>query len=275
MRKLFFGAVFTLATVCTVSTNAQVSYELGCSLGASTYLGDLQPRAYTYSQPGATTGGFIRYNMNAYVAVRGFANYARLYGSDAKSLDAGMIRRNLSFRSDVVEFGGVMEWNVIPFDRTDPQGRKFGKRFKFAPYFFGGVNIFHFNPQALYKNEWVDLQPLQTEGQSYTRTNVAIPFGMGFKWHVSKHVILQWEFGFRKTFTDYLDDVSASYPDLNKLALSDPTAADLSFRGDELPENPQLLPAPGSPRGLSSNMDWYTVNNFSLVKKFKLRNRNW
>ncbi len=276
MRKLFFGAVLSLSTVWAISTNAQVSYEVGGAIiGASSYLGDLQPRAWTYEQPGFSTGGLIRYNMNSYVAVRGFVNYARLYGDDAKSVDAGMIRRNLSFRSDVVEMGAVMEWNVLPFDRYNPQNKKYRRIFNFTPYFFGGVGVFHFNPQALYKNQWVDLQPLQTEGQSYAKTNISIPFGMGFKWHVGKRTMLQWEFGFRKTFTDYLDDVSTSYPDLNKLALVNPTAADLSFRGDELPENPQVQPAPGSPRGLSTNMDWYTVNNFSIIRKFNLRSRNW
>ncbi|MCC7030426.1 MAG: hypothetical protein IT257_08980, partial [Chitinophagaceae bacterium] len=64
-----------------------------------------------------------------------------------------------------------------------------------------------------------------------------------------------------------LDDVSTSYPDLNKMALNNPTAADLSFRGDEIPENPQTFPGKGSQRGLSSNMDWYLINNVSVTYK--------
>lgn len=248
-----------------MSAFAQLSTEFGESQGFSSYLGDLQPKAFTYDQPGPSMGVFVRQNINSMLAFRGMINYARIMAADSKSLDQGHIQRNLSFRSDVFEMGGVMEVNVLPFDKFNPKNKKFRRYFNFTPYFFGGVNVFHHNPQAFYKNEWVDLEPLHTEGQTYNLVQVAIPFGMGFKYNFSRHCGFQLELGFRKTFFDYLDDVSTSYPDLNKMALDNPMAADLSYRGDELPENPQGLPAPGAQRGLSSNMDWYIINNFSFV----------
>jgi hypothetical protein len=44
---------------------------------------------------------------------------------------------------------------------------------------------------------------------------VAIPFGIGAKMNVSKKVGIGLEWGPRKTFTDYLDDVSGTYPDVS------------------------------------------------------------
>ena len=264
MKKIIFTL---LMSTVAMGSFAQLSTEVGYNIGFSSYLGDLQPKAFTYDQPGFSTGFHIRHNITSQLAVRGMVNYGRLNASDAKSLDQGHIQRNLSFRTYIMVFGGVMEVNVLPFDTFNTKNKKYRRYFNFTPFFFGGVNVFHFNPKTLYKNEWVALQPLQTEGQNYSLTQIAIPFGFGFKHQVSKHIGFQIEFGFRKTFTDYIDDVSTNYPDLNKMALNNPTAADLSFRGDELPENPQTIPTAGSQRGLSSNMDWYLINNVSFTYK--------
>lgn len=264
MKKIIFTLLMgALAT----GSIAQVSTEFGSSLGFSSYLGDLQPKHFTYDQPGFSTGMFMRHNITSQLAIRGFVNYGRLNASDAKSLDQGHIERNLSFRTFILEFGGVMEVNVLPFDKFNNSNKKYRRYFNFTPYFFGGVNVFHFNPKTFYNNEWIALQPLHTEGQSYNLTQIAIPFGFGFKHQVSKHVGFSIEFGARKTFTDYLDDVSTSYPDLNKLELTNPTAAELSYRGDELPEGSKTYPGKGTQRGLSSNMDWYLMNHVSVTYK--------
>lgn len=247
---------------------AQTSTELGYSLGFSSYLGDLQPKVYTYDQPGFSSGMFIRENVTSFLSFRASFNYARLHASDSKSLDQGHKERNLSFRTYLVEFGADMQINMLPFDKYNKSNKKYRRYFNYTPYVFGGVNVFHYNPKTMYKGQWVDLQPLQTEGYTYNLTQVAIPFGLGFKYQMNKHIGFSIEFGMRKTFTDYLDDVSTNYPNLNALAIKDPIAADLSFRGDEVPENPQTLPAAGSQRGLSQNKDWYIINNISFTYKF-------
>ncbi len=264
MKKIF---VTLFMSTVAVASYAQLSTEIGWNVGMSSYLGDLQPKFFTYDQPSESIGMHIRHNITSNLAIRGLVNYGHVQGADSKSFDQGHILRNLSFRSYILEFGGVMEVNCLPFDKYNTKNKKYRRYFNFTPFFFGGVNVFHFNPKALYKNEWVELEPLHTEGQSYSLTQIAIPFGFGFKHQLSRHVGLQMEFGFRKTFTDYLDDVSTNYPDLNKMALNNPTAADLSFRGDEIPENPQTFPGAGTQRGLSSNMDWYIINNISVTYK--------
>src|SRR5436190_29316 len=66
---------------------------------------------------------------------------------------------------------------------------------RWTPYMFGGLSLFHFNPKAKYKDEWVLLQPIGTEGQGtaqyssrdlYKRTNVALTFGGGLKFKIAR-----------------------------------------------------------------------------------------
>ena len=111
------------------------------------------------------------------------------------------------------------------------------------------------------------LKPLSTEGQGlvaypnrdpYSLTQFAIPFGAGIKFAINESISLAWEIGLRKTFTDYLDDLSTSYVDeATLLAERGPLAADLAFRGDELKNTPGSYPADGTVRGGPDFKDWY------------------
>ena len=65
--------------------------------------------------------------------------------------------------------------------------------------------------------QWYALQEPKTEGQGttafpsrkpYSLTQLSIPFGGGIKIGVSKDFNVIIEYGLRKTFTDYLDDIN-------------------------------------------------------------------
>lgn len=197
-----------LASVCALSTwvsTAQQSTEIGYNIGFSNYLGDLQTADYTNKFPGFATGFFVKRNFNPYMAIRGMLNYGRIHGNDGQAFTQGQVSRNLNFRSFILEWGGVLEINLFPFDRnTEKQGRRY---FNSTPYFFGGLNVFHFNPKAYYNNQWIALQPLCTEGQNttfnaqgqYSLTQIAIPFGGGYKFQLNKRFTVGFEIGFRKT----------------------------------------------------------------------------
>ncbi|MEZ5047568.1 MAG: DUF6089 family protein [Chitinophagaceae bacterium] len=272
MKKILL--TITLLSSAILS-QAQGNAELGFNLGFSTYLGDLQMADYSYRTPGLALGGHYRYNMNSHVAVKAFMNVCRISGDDASSGDQGHINRNLSFRSNILEYGGVLEINALPFNIHSNHHKRNKKHFNFTPYFFGGFNIFHFNPKTEYNGSWVDLQPLNTEGQNlsngfpYHRTQVAIPFGAGLKFQLNHHLSLGLEIGMRKTFTDYLDDVSGNYVDHSTLSSKNGgLSAALAFRGDEISGGNLSYPAAGTARGNSNNMDWYTINTLSLSYRF-------
>lgn len=273
MKKILLASFLTtFSLIC----QAQQSTEFGYNVGSSNYLGDLQTDNKTYNWPGFSTGIFVRQNVNPFFAFKTFINYAKISGDDSKTNVQGQLNRNLSFRSNIIEWGVVGEMNLLPQDRRFETSRS-GRYFNATPYLFLGLNYFHFNPQTYYNGRWVNLQPLSTEGQGtsisnqaqYSLNQIAIPFGIGFKWQINRMITLGFEMGARKTFTDYLDDVSGNYSDLSVLATEKGSlSAELSYRGDEVKGNELTTSFLGEQRGNSSNKDWYLINSISMSYKF-------
>ena len=168
--------------------------------------------------------------------------------------------------------------NLLPFNRFIEQGDI--RHYNFTPFIYGGLNVFHFNPKTYYNGQWIALQPLSTEGQNtsinadpnYRLTQLALPFGFGFKYQVTPELTIAYEMGARKTFTDYLDDVSGNYTDLSVLASEKGSlAAELSYRGDEIFGKELTSSYLGEQRGNSSNKDWYLINSLSISYKLYKR----
>ncbi|MDP1746467.1 MAG: DUF6089 family protein, partial [Bacteroidota bacterium] len=133
-----------------------------------------------------------------------------------------------------------------------------------------------FNPQAQINNNWVDLQPLGTEGQGlpngatkrkYKLVDVSIPFGIGVKANLSKNIGISLEWGIRKTFTDYLDDVSKRYYDPAILAAKrGATTAQLS--DPSIGTDPNFSNV-GRQRGNPTTKDWYIFSGIAITVKLK------
>ena len=117
---------------------------------------------------------------------------------------------------------------------------------------------------------------LGTEGQGldgynkefYNLNIISIPFGAGVKYALNPSITLALEFGPRKTFTDYLDDVSDTYASYRDLAQARGTlAANLADRAQEItggePEERR-----GAARGNPKFKDWYFIGNFTISYHF-------
>lgn len=87
-------------------------------------------------------------------------------------------------------------------------------------YVFTGINGFWFDPTAVAPSNGISysLQPLGTEGQfvlpsrdPYSRVQVALPLGVGFAFRITDDINLNVELSYRRSFTDYMDDVSSTY----------------------------------------------------------------
>ena len=109
--------------------------------------------------------------------------------------------------------------------------------------FLPDMAIYHFNPYTTdTSGAKTYLKPLSTEGEgfiagkkNYDLTQLAIPFGAGVKFALSDNVNVGLEVGYRKLFTDYLDDVSSTFVDQSTLlANRGGEAVQLAYRGDEL-----------------------------------------
>lgn len=263
LRSSFTALVLCMLTAFSV--NAQ-NFELGVFGGVAHYNGELTPSRIT-TELNESFGVFGRYNFNSHFAFRGGITYGRLSGADANHTSPDLVARNLSFQSNVYEFGFIGEYNLFGLDKYMP----------FSPYLFAGVAVFHHNPQAELNGTWVDLQPLGTEGQGtaaypdrrpYSLWQVSIPFGAGVKIQFAEKVTLGLEAGLRRTFTDYLDDVSTTYVDRSILANeSGQLAVRLMDRSGEIMSDPPLR-REGSIRGNPDVQDYYAFMGATL--SFKL-----
>ncbi|MBP6390135.1 MAG: PorT family protein [Flavobacteriales bacterium] len=239
---------------------AQVS-ELGITGGVTYYIGDINPYKHYPARMKPMGGLLFRYNFGSRYAVRAQALYGTLEAFDSDSPDSLQQLRNLSFRANIFELALLGEINFFHYRAGGKDGRSW------TPFVFAGLCYFRANPRAQLDNTWYDLQPLGTEGQGgtsedgggslYKVDQVGIPFGAGLKFALGKRVDLQLEWGLRRTFTDYLDDVSGTYADPEQL---NPLAAELS--------DPSLDAAitdrTGQARGDTQTRDWYQYTGLSL-----------
>ena len=242
-------------------------FEIGAFAGLSRYQGDLQSKLIETQDLNLAYGAVTRFNMNEYVSIKAQFSVAEISGDDKLAPEnSGRQSRNLNFRSKLYEAAFTGEFNVIGYDVT--------QELMFSPYVFLGVSGFYHNPKAYYQDQFVELQPLGTEGQGmeaypdrkkYSRFQVAIPAGVGLKWSVNDMVNIGLEGGIRKTFTDYLDDVSGYYPDIQGLLELDPVAATLSYRAEDIQNNPNFNNPEGGLRGNPNTKDWYFMGGLSVT----------
>lgn len=244
--------------------------DLGLFLGGANYVGDLSfnsSKLYL-KETRFASGVFARYNFNSLLGVKVGANFGNIGGADANVNVEEIRQRNLSFRTSFIDLYANAELNIPgfqPYNLYQP----------ISGYVFVGVGAVNFQPKAFYQGVWNNLQPLGTEGQGlpgneplYSRWSVHIPFGIGVKYAVFDKLTLGLEFGARKTFTDYLDDVSGNYADLATLqeARGELAAALSNRTGEYLDGEP--LDLAGQLRGDTANSDWMLL--FGLTVSYNL-----
>lgn len=234
--------------------------EVGLFGGVAYYLGDINPGIHFLgSKPayGITT----RVNLDSRWVVKANAYRGKVKGDDLKGQKNEL--RGLKFESKITDISLSAEFNFFEFHTG-------GRKNVVTPYIFAGIGMVIFKPMA----DGVELRSVGTEGQNvgfdgrkpYSLIAFSIPFGIGAKYSVNKHLCLSAEWGLRKSFTDYLDDVSQTYylngsqinPANPEEVLSDPT-----FQHQAMQE-----------RGDPTNNDWYNFTGISLTYKFRLYNKN-
>jgi len=275
MNRILIAGLIAIFPIFLTAQNS----EVGFLFGTSAYSGDLDKstRFLSQGENHAALGIFARFDLNRFVAARANFTYGKISASDANSNSPALRARNLSFQSNITELSTVAEFNPLG---TNSRGARI------QPYIYVGVAFFRFKPEAVYAGQLLELQPLGTEGQSdgerYRLNQIAIPLGLGFKFRLTERVNIGMDVGLRKTFTDYLDDVSGSYVTYSDLLRENGSlAAALGNREGELigDGTEPVIRNTGDVRGNPDTKDWYytagvTVSYqlFGKVKNFKGRN---
>lgn len=233
------------------------SKEIGYQLGTTYYIGDLNPDNPLKSRPHIAQGGYFRHNINSRAGVRFQVMRGVVEAWDEDSQNSWALNRNLHFRNNITEFSVQGEINYIDHVLGNSNDRITG-------FLTAGIAYFNHDPEAqdVFGN-WHPLQPLGTEGQgwidgveNYKLACFALPFGAGFKVNLGNSMSFQLEWGMRKTWTDYLDDVSTSYVNSSLLMQARGVlSAQLADQIVELPEGADS--SEGMQRGDPGRYDKY------------------
>ncbi|HUZ59638.1 MAG TPA: DUF6089 family protein [Hanamia sp.] len=253
------SVISALLILFTIGTNAQ-KFHLNLFAGVSNYQGDLSDKGITFNHAHPAGGVGISYDIATHFSISTGITLAKVSGNDEYGKNR---HRNLNFTSNITEANVGFEYYI-----TAPV-----EKHSLTPYLFAGIAVYHFNPYTFDSaGKKYFLKPLSTEGEgfvpgrkSYNLTQMAIPFGAGVKLSLSDNVNVGIEIGYRKLFTDYLDDVSTTYVDENLLlANRGAEAVQLAYRGDELKNGVQTYPAAGSKRGNPNHNDSYYFTGITL-----------
>ena len=274
----------------------KVKFEAGLNFGPTFFLGDLgghRGKGSTFIKDvnvpltKLMKGAFVAIYPTEWLGFRVAAQYTYVEGKDELITTSGndelyRKQRNLDFKSDMFEAYTAVE--IFPLMLINKNNADYDPRIR--PYGFIGVGMFKFNPKGSLTDQngkvtWHELYPLHTEGQgfpeypsrkTYDLKQINIPMGAGLKYFTPSRVNLAFELLYRKTFTDYIDDVSTSYVDhvyFDKYLL--PEDANIAKQINDkaytsyVPGSPRFMP--GVQRGNPKNMDAY----FSFALKFGLR----
>lgn len=233
-------------------------FSLAFNINALNYFGDLAPldnagsTDISFTRPGF--GGTAEYRAAPNFGIRAGLSWGRIKGddftSDPNDAKSGpRYERNLSFRNDIKELQLGFTYYIA---------RQLGgvsSRPLINGYIFAGVAGIHHEPMGRVPEfdyqgnntttplqqagEWVKLRPLGTEGQflpdrpieAYSQFQLAIPLAVGVRMALPGPLDVGLEFGYRFLFTDYIDDVSGTYVDLDRF--DDPLARIMSDRSTE------------------------------------------
>lgn len=259
MRNLL--NIIAICLLFPFTSNCQY-LEIGGIGGFSTYSGDLAPstKRLSHGEFRYTIGGFVRYNINDFFTAKLGLTAGRLSARDYDSEDPGRRARNLQFKSVFFESALTFEYNILGYDPSYMTSRV-------SPYIFAGIGLVHFNPKTLHNGQWIELQPLNTEGQGlsefpdrqpYKRVAIAFPFGFGLKFALNENINLGFEAGLRGTTTDYIDDVSTTY------AGDDILAERYGELSAQLSNRSGFPKQSGEQRGNSEYKDWYAIGGVTL-----------
>ena len=233
------------------------SKEIGYQIGTGYYVGDLNPSSPLKNRFHVAQGGYFRSNINPRVSIRLQMMDGFVEAWDEDSDVSWAQNRNLHFRNRIREYSLSGEINYINHVVGNKSNRLTG-------FLTAGLALFTHDPESMdsYGN-WHPLHPLGTEGQGwvdgieyYQLSGIALPFGMGFKINLGSAMSFQMEWGMRKTWTDYLDDVSTSYVNsVNQRIERGELSADLADRIITLPDG--VTSSEGLQRGDPGRDDKY------------------
>ncbi len=234
MIKTYCRFLFSVVALVVVSYEASSQQilghkaEIGFGLGTFNYTGDLV-RTYDFTTSKLAGTVFYRSNISNVISLRTSITAGKIGASDSRNpIDAFATKRAATFNLFLFEAAGTFEYHFLDW-------RDSKRRLRFTPYLFAGVGLFGFSG-------------VQQKTAEYSNIQMAIPFGGGMKYVLNPKYYIAFEFGIRKTFFDYLDNVSDGNPSVKNYQYGNAFDNDnYFFTGITLTYTFYDIPCPGSP----------------------------
>ncbi len=226
-RKIWGVMLLSLQGLVAFGQLSQRS-ELGFGIGTFNYTGDLvRTYDFAFSKPAATV--LYRLNLSKVISVRTSLTGGKVGASDkAHPIDPFAAKRNASFNVFLMELSGVFEYHFLDW-------REEKRHLRFTPYLFAGLGLFSITGNS-------------NKPAEYSNVQMSIPFGGGVKYVLNPKWYVALDIGIRKTFFDYLDNVSGGNPKYKNYQYG--SAEDLDtfyFIGVTLTRTFYDIPCPKSP----------------------------
>ncbi len=233
--------------------------------GYTGYGGDLSEKNISTKFLSPAFGVGLHLEASQHLSLNANWMHGKIKGDDKFSPQRAY--RNLKFDSDIKEYSFSLQYNFLKRDQ-----------FYFSPFVTGGLAVFSFNPYIESGVKKYYLHDYHTEGQGvyegvqpYRLTQFSIPWGGGIEWVPNEDTRIGVTAVFRKTFTDYLDDVSGKYAPKDLLADKfGPLSVSFAYRGNLVPGGSNIYPDAGTPRGNPNNKDVYYFFGLYLKMRFKV-----
>lgn len=178
--------------------------EFGLGLGGYNYVGDISPNfQIKNTKPAGSL--FFRYNFNSAFTMRAEIGGGIIGAGDNTSKDPWQQQRNYSFKTRILEGSVAAEYNFLDFVE---------RRYviNWTPYVFGGIGFNSFKPNIVTAN--------------FKANALVLPYGIGVKYQIKRPWNIGLEYGTRKTFTDYLDNLGGDPVSNDKIQQGDPSTKD-------------------------------------------------
>jgi uncharacterized protein DUF6089 len=272
-RKVFFilFSIVVIAQTAAAQFGVFQQGEVGLTLGAANYFGDLNTNA-DITHPKIAIGAYVSKQYNPYVDVRAAVHFAQLGYSDTYSNNLFQKTRNLSFNTNIFEFALQGDFNFFKFEPGEVEHA-------FTPFVTIGAGVFTYNPYTYLNGNKYFLRPLGTEGQNvgyvgpdgktrkpYGSTAFCFPIGFGVKYCISTSLNIIFQVTQRLTTTDYIDDVSTTYAGANNFPPS-PGGPTIAYLLQD--RSISKIGNAGVQRGWSSQKDQYMIAEIGI--SFNLR----
>jgi hypothetical protein len=156
-------------------------YEIGMFAGGNNVVGDVGSGFYVHPS-GVTIGGVFKWNIDNRWGLRfnGGGSYATGDGSVQFDIKEGS-SQEYEYEVGLYHAEALVEWNILEYNLRKDE-------FNHTPYMTLGIGAINYD---VWKNG--------------RQTTFSVPFGVGYKYAITKKIVLAGDLMFRYSYTDDLD----------------------------------------------------------------------